>query len=73
MTFNGRTLVPMRTIFEKLGAAVGWSADTETVTATKGSTTITMQIGNINMTKNGSPIILDVAPIVVNSKVFVPI
>ena len=32
---NDRTMVPMRAIFEKLGALVEWNQDTQTVTASK--------------------------------------
>ena len=30
---NDRTMVPMRAIFEKLGASVSWDGETKTVTA----------------------------------------
>ena len=39
---NGRTLVPLRGIFEALGAEVEWNGATQTVTATKGDTVITL-------------------------------
>lgn len=32
---NGRTLVPLRAIFEKIGAEVGWNGDTHTISAKK--------------------------------------
>ncbi|MDD2498925.1 MAG: stalk domain-containing protein [Desulfitobacteriaceae bacterium] len=42
---NGRVMVPMRAIFEALGATIGWDGSTQTVTAIKGETRISMQIG----------------------------
>jgi len=33
---DGRTMVPMRAIFEALGAEVGWDGDTRTATGTLG-------------------------------------
>ena len=51
---SGRTLVPVRAIFESLGAEVFWDAATWTVTATKGDTTITMSIGNTTAYVNGA-------------------
>lgn len=41
---NGRTLVPLRAIFEALGANVYWHPDTNTIKALKGSTIITLQV-----------------------------
>lgn len=47
---DGRTLVPMRAIFEAMGAEVEWNGQTQTVTASKYGdeeyTAVTMQIGN---------------------------
>lgn len=47
---DGRTMVPMRAIFEAMGAEVDWDGQTQSITAAKyGSkeyTVITMQIGN---------------------------
>ena len=34
---DGRTMVPMRKIFEELGASVDWNAETRTITSKKGS------------------------------------
>ncbi len=45
-TINDRTMVPMRKIFEELGASVEWDGDTQKITAIKDDTTIVMQIGN---------------------------
>ena len=43
---NDRTLVPMRGIFEALGAEINWDDATKTVTGTKGDTMVVLQIGN---------------------------
>ncbi len=70
---GGRTLVPMRAIFEAMGATVDWKGDTQTVTGTKGDIVITMQIGNNVITKNGQNITLDVSPQIVNGRTLVPV
>jgi len=70
---DGRTLVPMRKIFEAMGAAVDWNGETQTVTGTKGDIVVTMQIGNNVITKNGQGITLDVPPQLVNSRTLVPV
>ena len=42
---DGRTMVPLRTIFEALGATVSWNPDTQTVYASKDNTTVSATIG----------------------------
>ena len=69
---NGRTLVPLRAIFEAMNATVSWDDKTKTVTAKKGDTTIVMTIGNKTMKKNGVAIELDVPPQIVNGRTLVP-
>jgi len=69
---NGRTLVPVRAIFEAMNATVSWDDKTKTVTAKKGDTTIVMTIGNKTMKKNGVAIELDVPPQIVNGRTLVP-
>lgn len=70
---NGRTLVPMRQIFEALNAQVSWEGDTKTITATKGDIRIVLQINNKTMFKNGTEITMDVAPVISSDRTFVPI
>lgn len=70
---NGRTLVPLRAIFEALGAKVDWDAATRTVTATKDDVTIKLQIDNPVAQRNGKPVKLDQAPVVVSGRTMVPV
>ncbi len=70
---SGRTLVPLRAIFEKLGAAIDWNGDTQTVTASKDGTTISLTIGDTNAVKNGETITLDVPSKLVNGRTLVPV
>lgn len=69
---NGRTLVPVRAIFEALGATVEWDNTTETVIAKRKNTTISLTIGNNVMQKNNKDITLDIAPQLLNSRTLVP-
>ena len=69
---NNRTMVPMRKIFESMGANVEWNGDTQTVTATKEDITVIMQIDNTVIIVNGESIILDVPPQLVESRTLVP-
>ena len=70
---DGRTLVPLRAIFEALGAEVDWDGDTKTVTSTKGSDTVKMTIGDDKFTKNGETRTLDVPAQIINSRTMVPV
>ena len=70
---NGRTLVPVRTIFENLGATVNWDGSTRTITSTKGSTTVIMQIDKATMQVNGTSIPLDTPPQIINGRTLVPV
>lgn len=57
---DGRTLVPMRRVFEILGAKVSWNEAERSVTATKGNTEIKLYIGSQIAYKNGQAIQLEV-------------
>lgn len=70
---NGRTMVPMRTIFEALGATVEWDGNTQTITANKNDIKIFLQINKNIMVKNGAEILLDVTPIILNDRTLVPV
>ena len=70
---NGRTLVPMRFIFEALGATVGWDDATQTATAVKGDITISITINKPELVKNGRVIVLDVPAKLVNDRTLVPV
>ncbi|GAX92047.1 copper amine oxidase N-terminal domain-containing protein [Effusibacillus lacus] len=68
-----RVLVPLRVIFEKLGSKVEWEGSTQTVTAVKGKTTVTLQVGSKVARKDGKSIPLDVEPITLNDRTLVPV
>ena len=70
---NGRTMVPMRKIFEALNATVNWDDTTQTITATTDNAKIVLQIDNTEMYNNGITEVLDVAPVIVNGSTFVPV
>lgn len=70
---DDRTLVPMRAVFEALGASVEWDERTQTVMAYKDGQMIGMTVGHNNMTVGGESVALDVAPIISNDRVLVPL
>ena len=74
ITENDRTLVPMRAIFEALGAEVEWENETQTATATKDGIKVSVTIDSNRMQKNGEEIKLDVpARLVGDSRTLVPL
>jgi hypothetical protein len=70
---GGRLLVPLRAIFDALGAQVNWDDGTQTVTAVRGDITIELTIGQRIAYKNGSAVSLDVAGRVVSGRTLVPL
>ena len=70
---NGSTMVPMRRIFEELGTEIKWNENTQTITASKTNTVISMSIDNLNMTVNETIVILDVPPQLINGSTLVPV
>lgn len=70
---DGRTLLPLRAIFEELNADVKWEQKTKTVYATKGTDKIKLTIGSKRAMVNGKNVIVDVAPTVISSRTYVPL
>lgn len=73
VTESDRTLVPMRFLFEQLGADVTWDEATETATTVKNGTTISFSIDNTTATVNGAATTMDVPARLVNDKTMVPL
>lgn len=69
---NDRTFVPLRVIFEAMGAEVEWDGDERKVTAVKGDTTVEMTIDSSVMSVNSQEITLDVPPQIVDDRTLVP-
>ena len=70
---DGRTLVPMRVIFEALGAQVTWDNETFTAVAVKDNTIIAMTVDDNILFKNGEVTELDVPARLVDGRTLVPV
>ncbi len=70
---NDRTMVPVRAIFEALGATVDWQDDTETVVSSMDGTTVSLKINDNAIVKNGERIELDVPAQLVGDRTLVPV
>ena len=73
VTEEGRTLVPVRKIFETLGATVDYDDATRTVISRKGDLIIVMQIDNNVMFVNSAPVQLQVPAREVGGRTLVPL
>ncbi|OMF90906.1 copper amine oxidase N-terminal domain-containing protein [Paenibacillus sp. FSL R7-0273] len=72
--FEGRTLVPIRAVCEKIGATIKWDVSTRTTTVSKGNKTLSLQIDSqLMQVSGGSPVQLDVPPQIYNGRTLLPI
>ena len=73
MLINSRTMVPMRVIFEALGAKVDWDGTTQTAIGVTNSTTIKITIGKDYLLKNDNIVVLDSPAVVISGRTLVPV
>ncbi len=69
---EGRTLVPMRAIFEKLGATVSWDGETSTASGEKDGKTVSFVIGESFIGINGEKTALDVPAQIISDRTMIP-
>ncbi|HXP94629.1 MAG TPA: copper amine oxidase N-terminal domain-containing protein [Candidatus Binatia bacterium] len=67
----GRVFVPLRGVFERLGASVVYSNGQ--INATGNGRDISLRIGSTQATVNGQPQGLDVAPFIIGASTYVPL
>lgn len=70
---NDRTMVPLRAIFETMGAEVEWDDATKTVTATRDDVTISLAIGSDQLYVNGEAKTIDTPAMIINDRTMVPV
>ena len=70
---DSRTMVPLRAIFEALGASVEWDDSTKTVTSERGDTKVSLTIGEAEIIVNGEAKALDVPGQIIDSRTLVPV
>lgn len=70
---NGRTLVPMRAIFEALGADIEWDGAKRTVSAYRNGVSMEVKIDDSIAHINGLAVGLEVPPTIVDGRTMVPI
>ena len=70
---DGRTLVPVRGVFEELGFEVDWEQDTETARLIRSSHEVVLTIGSANFITNGESYTLDVPAQIIGGRTMLPI
>lgn len=70
---QGRTLVPLRAIFEAMGATVDWDQSSQIVTATRQEVIVQLPIGSKSPTVNGIVWPLDVPAKIVGDRTLAPL
>ncbi len=73
---EGRTLVPIRSILEKMGAKVDWYGDTKTIKVSKDKKIVTLKLDSllVKYQDEGEVYALsDVAPVLVGDKTYAPL
>lgn len=69
---GNRTMVPLRVIFETLGADVSWDAATQTITGRKAGNVISLSIGRSTATVRGTSVSLEQPPQIRDGRTLVP-
>ncbi|CAM2807788.1 stalk domain-containing protein [Paenibacillus sediminis] len=73
VTISGSVLVPMRSIFQALGASVNWNNKTRSIIANKGDTKVELTIDSARAKKNGNSLVLTSPPKIVSGATMVPL
>jgi len=73
LIIGGRVLVPLRGVFERLGASVQWDPQSSTVIAVRDQTRVELRIGSRDASVSGRPILLDVPPMIVQARTLIPL
>lgn len=69
---DGRTMVPIRALAERLGADVGWNPTARQVSLTRAGVTIIMTVNSKTAYVNGKPVEMDVAPYITEGRTLIP-
>ncbi len=70
---EGRTLVPMRSFFEAMGAKVEWDAQNYTASGSRNGKVVSIPIGSTKPTINGVSTSIDVPAQIINGRTYIPL
>lgn len=69
---DGRTMVPVRAIFEAMGAYVTWDDESKTAMGVKLGKTVELTVGEKKADYSGKKVTMDSSPIIKDGRVLVP-
>lgn len=72
-TVKGRIMVPVRGVFEAIGAQVQYNSVLHRVSASRANESIELRVGDRIANRNGAEIDLDVAPLIIHGRMMVPL
>jgi outer membrane protein assembly factor BamB len=70
---QGRTMVPLRHIADALGADIKWYPKEKRITYALNTKFISLSVGSLDASVNGKVVKLEISPLLVNSRAFVPL
>ncbi len=70
---EGRTLVPLRSVFEALGATVEWNDAERCAEAVRGDVNISVKVDSTDMIVNGEVKVIDVPATIMSDRTMVPV
>lgn len=73
LLINGNTLIPIRGVFEELGATLEWDPKTYGIIAKKGTTLVELKVDSKMIKVNGVEKTLDIAPQIINDHTLIPL
>ncbi|MBE7042268.1 MAG: hypothetical protein E7399_02095 [Ruminococcaceae bacterium] len=73
VTKNDRTLLPIRAVVETFDAYVIWDETENKITITRDEVSIELWVNSTTAKVNGKKVILDVAPVIINERTFMPL
>lgn len=69
---DGRTLVPVRAIFEGIGASVEWDSETKTIKGAKDGVEVVMSIDSNIAKVNSASVTMDCEPVIIEGRTYAP-
>ncbi len=73
MTMKGRVMIPLRGVFEAIGAVVEYDSQVRKIVAHKGNEDVELSIGNKVARVNGAEVMMEVVPVLRHRSTLVPL
>lgn len=70
---SNRTMIPIRAVVEAMGGNVGWDGSQQRITLEAKGNLVEMWLNNRQLRANGASLSMDVAPISIGGRTFVPV